>query len=452
MSAEVISKELDYSSPVNNHSTVIYRTIAPQGSSSVTTSITSSVGPTTFIIPPAPFNFAKSRLNFSLLLAAPVANKCNFISGNLISAISRITLYDSATNALWCDISNVHSYANGVVPATTDFTEYATKAIIFGAVPSTVANASLQTVEDISKNNLTVNDTVLNQDLNTMNPFFSRRQLYISAAQTATAIDVSIPLSAFKMSILSSDKLYYVPSNLTMDVYWNAGNNYAFIATAVGDPTTGVDSIESAIALSNISLDVAGEANLAITSKLIETVMSKGLSVPFAYPTVTRQVLASASAHSYQLSITKGYGSRILAFYTIPYNAGATVNAINSHTRGNITQYNTFLNNVPIKRPQGFNCLFSEDYMLANKKYLEGSVVQTNAEYVNAEYLLVDSYCGERPLHTIDQHQVDGLDIGSAPSTWSIQTTLSADTALTYTTVIVGQKILSISSQGSTVM
>jgi hypothetical protein len=452
MSAEVISKELDYSSPVNNHSTVIYRSVAPQGSSSVTTSITSTVGPTTFIIPPAPFNFAKSRLNFTLDLAAGGVGKFNFVSGNLLSAISRITLYDSATNALWCDISNVPYYAAAVVPATTDFVSYSTKAYV-NALATTPAPSRLNTVEDISKSNVLVhNDTGLNADLALENPYFSRRQFYIGATNTRTCIDVSLPLSAFKMSILSSDKLYYCPSNLSMDVYFSANNDYAFLTEDAENPTQNESALATAIAISNLSLNLAGEANLAITSKLIDTVMSKGLSLPFAYPTVTRQTLAGATAHSYQLSITKGYGSRILAFYTVPFNEGADVNARTVHRRGDITFINTLLNNVPIKRPQGFNCLASEDYMLANRNYLYGSVVQTIGEYVNGEYLFIDSYCGERSMHSIDQHQVDGLDIGSAPSTWSIQVAQSVATALNYITVIVGQKILSISSQGSTVM
>jgi len=452
MSAEVISKELDYSSPVNNHSTVIYRSVAPQGSSSVTTSVTSSIGPVTFIIPPAPFNFSKSKINFTLDLAAGGAGNFNYVNGNLLTAIQRITLYDSATNALWCDISNIPSYAGAVIPSTTSFDEYVSKSFKSGAVQVTVANARTVSVEDIVKSNKSTNNqNGINVDIAPENPFFSRRQFYIGAANAKTCIDVSIPLSAFKMSILSSDKLYYTPSNLTMDVYFSANNDYSFLATSATDPTDNVASLGTAIAISNLSLSLAGEANLAITSKLIDTVMTKGLSLPFAYPTVTRQVLAGATSQSYQLSITKGYGSRILAFYTVPYENGA-VNVRNVHYRHDITQYNTFLNNVPIKRPQGFDCLASEDYMLANKALLDKSVIQTLGEYILAEWVHIDAYTGERPMHTVDQHQVDGLDIGSSPATWSIQVSQANATALNYTTVIVGQKILSISSQGSTVM
>lgn len=446
------SPELDSTNIKSNHSQVLYRTIAPQGSNSVTTSITSTVGPTEFIIPPACFRLDKSRLNFSLLLAAPAA-KCNFINGNLLTAISRVTLYDSATNSLWADISNINQYASLVVPAATDFQDYATKCYISGAIPATVANSQLNTIEDISKSNIsTVNDTGDNVDMGPQNPLFSRRQFYISAANTATALDVSIPLSAFKLSSLSSSKLMFCPSNLVLQVYWNANNNYSFIATAVTDPVTGVAPVESAIALSNISLTLANEGNMEIANALINKVMSGGgITLPIAYPTVTRQSISASSSHSYQLSLTRGYGNRILALITGFFSNAAGACYQNVHSRGTLTQYNTFLNNVAVKSQGGFYCLASQDFIIGNREYLEGSVIQTIGEYLNGEWVHIDSYFGEKPLKDVDQHEIDGLDVSTQSSTWQVQATLSAATAYNWTTIIVGQKQLTITNQGSMV-
>jgi hypothetical protein len=448
--SEKISPELDYSPVVSNHSTAVFRNIAPQGSNSVTTSITSTVGPTEFIIPPSCFRLDKSRLNFSMLLTAPAA-KANFLNANTLTAISRITLYDSATNALWADISNVNQYASLVVPAATDFKDYSTKNYL-ATVAQTVANAQLNTIEDISKSNIsTVNDTGDNTDLGPQNPLFSRRQFYIRAVTEALAVDVSIPLSAFKLSVLSSDKLMYCPSNLVLQVYWNANNNYAFVATAVGDPTGGVAAQEAAIALSNISLSLCNEGNLAIVSQVINKVMTSGISLPIAYPTVTRQSIAAASSHSYQLSLTRGYGQRILAVISGFFSNAAGACYINVHSRGTLSQYNTFLNNVAIKSQGGFNALASQDFILGNREYLEGSVIQTIGEYVNGEWVHIDSFFGEKPLKDVNQHEVDGLDVGAQSSTWQVQATLSASTAYNWTSIIIGQKVLSISNQGSMV-
>lgn len=458
MSSEKISSELDYSQVVSNHSTTVYRSVAPQGSSSVTTSVTSTVGPTEFIIPPSVMNLSKSRLNFTITSPAQGAGLFAHINANLLTAISRITVYDSATNALWADISNVHQYASLIVPACTDFKNYATKC--FQTVnPSEVslANAQTKSVEDISKCNLTVGnfcgDGAAASDLALQNFYFSRRQFYNQAtANTASYLDVSIPFSAFKLSVLSSDKQLYNPANLVVQVYWNSLNNYAFTGnTSATDFTTLPASIANAFTLSNISLTLANEGNLAIVSQVINKVMTSGISLPIGYPTVTRQSIAAASAHSYQLSLTKGYGQRILAIVSAPFSAAATANFVNVHGRGTLTTYNTFLNNVPILTPAGFDCTKSQDFIIANREYLEDSVIQTNAEYALGEWVHIDGFFGSKPIKDVDQHEVDGLDVGTQSSTWQVQANLSAATAYNWTSIIVGQKVLTVSNMGSMV-
>jgi hypothetical protein len=462
--SEKISSELDYSPVVSNHSTVLFRSVAPQGSNSVTSSITSSVGPTEFIIPPSCFRLDKSRLNFTLTLASPGGTFSNVINANTLTAISRITLYDSATNALWCDISNVNQYASLVVPACTDFKHYSTKSFNSTTpVTDTDANIALATtasrlvtVEDISKsnlaagaaNNLAGDGTVMSNQ----NPFFSRRQFYFGATtDQANALDVSIPLSAFKLSVLSSDKLMYCPSNLVLQVYWAPNNNYAFKATTVGtNPANNDASLTTAVAISNISLTLANEGNLAIVSQVINKVMTSGISLPIAYPTVTTFSSSdNATAHSYQLSLTRGYGNRILALLTAPFTR-STVSENNVHKRGGLTQYNTFLNNVAIKSQAGFSIASSADFIVANREYLEDSVIQSLGEYIAGEWVHIDSFFGEKPIKDVNQHEVDGLDVGAQSSTWQIQATSTAS-SYNWCSIIIGQKQLSVSNQGSMV-
>jgi hypothetical protein len=457
MSSEKISPELDYSPVVSNHSTTVYRSVAPQGSNSVTTSITSTVGPTEFVIPPSVMNLSKSRLNFTITVPAQGANNIAHINANLLTAISRITLYDSATNALWCDISNVNQYASLLVPACTDFKDYSTKSF-WTANPSetSLANARTKTVEDISKSNLTVGNFggngVAASDLALQNFYFSRRQYYNQAtAATACYLDVSIPFSAFKMSVLSSDKQLYNPANVVLQIYWNALNNYASVGTAVTNPSTGAGSVDTAFTLSNISLTLANEGNLAIVSQVINKVMTSGISLPIAYPTVTRQSITNATAHSYQLSLTRGYGQRILAIVTAPFSATAGANNANVHIRGTLTTYNTFLNNVPILTPAGFDASLNQDFIIANREYLEGSVIQTNAEYALGEWLHIDGFFGAKPIKDVNQHEIDGLDVGTQSSTWQIQATTSAAADFNWVSLIVGQKVLTVSNMGSMV-
>jgi hypothetical protein len=106
------------------------------------------------------------------------------------------------------------------------------------------------------------------------------------------------------------------------------------------------------------------------------------------------------------------------------------------------------LNGVAIKYPAGFDCSKSQDYTLANKEYLKRSVIQTAGEYLLSNWGHYDVWIGEKPLCEVDPTVVDGLDISSQNSTWSIQATLSTASTATFVNVLVGQKVMSLTSAG----
>ena len=250
---------------------------------------------------------------------------------------------------------------------------------------------------------------------------------------------------------LPLNKNLFNPANLVLQVYWNATDNFLWKGDSATDPSSAPLSVEGAF-INNVALQLANEQNLSIISKITQQVMSSGISVPIAYPTTTRQAISSSTAHSYQLNLTKGYGQRILALITAPFSVGSvTLNARNSHIRGTLTTYNTFMNNVATKYQGGYDCTLGQDFFYGNREYLEGSTIQTIGEYINNEWLHIDSYFGERSLHEIDQTEIDGYDVGATASAWQIQANLSATATATWITAIIGQKMLTLSSQGSMV-
>ena len=99
--------------------------------------------------------------------------------------------------------------------------------------------------------------------------------------------------------------------------------------------------------------------------------MTSGISLPIAYPTVTRQTIGAVSSHSYQLSLTRGYGNRILAVITAPFHTTTSLNTANVHSRSTLSTYNTFLNNVAIKAQSGFDATKSGDFIIGNREYLD---------------------------------------------------------------------------------
>lgn len=449
---EKISDELNYSPVVSNHSTVIFRSVAPQGSASVTPLATASYGPSTFLIPPTVFNPAKSRLNFQLNVAAG-GTYYNYLQGNTLSIISRIVLYDGATNAVWCDLSNLDKYGNMISGAATPLSEFLTKSYASGQ-GGVVATANKIPVADIEKSNVaTANDTGANVDLGPENAYLGQRTFYIGGSNAVAALNVSIPFSAFKFTALATTKNIYCPSNLIMDVYWSPVQNFAFKADSLTDPTSNATACGT-VSISGLQVQLATEGNLSIVSQTISKVMSGGgLSLPIGYPTVTKQVPGSTTAPSYQIQLVRGYGERILfiatSFFT---NIGSNNTAqVHSNNGDVLTRYNTFINNVALKYPNGFDTSLGQDWLFNNRQFHEKSAVQTFGEWKNGYYLHIDSFFGEKPLCEVDQHEVDGLDVSAQSSTWQIQATTTG-TPYDWYTVIVGQKTLSLSNMGSQII
>lgn len=461
---EQISNELKYAPVVNNHSTTAFRKISPQGvSTAIALSSASSIGPTEFIIPPSVWNPSKSRLNFQLELPDPGATVAvNWVDANLLSTISRVVLYDSNTNAVWLDCSNFEKYAALVVPAATSYDEFKTKqgfwqsSTYFQKMCITSAVSAPFPMEDISKSNSLVNVTPLNTaaaSSSAFNSYEGRRYLIPGTDSEKSYLDISLPFSAFKLTALALDKQLYNPANLVLQIYWNATDNFAWSSGSVSDPSAAtVSSIGATAYINNVSIQLANEQNLTIISKIQQQVMSSGISIPIAYPTTTRQAIASSTAHSYQLNLTKGYGQRILALVTGGFQVASTaLNARNSHIRGTISNYNTFMNNIAEKYANGYDCTLGQDYFFGNREYLEKSTIQNAAEYAVAEWVHISSYFGEKPLHEVDQTEIDGYDVGSSASAWQLQATLSTAGVATWVTAIIGQKMLTLSSQGSMV-
>jgi hypothetical protein len=405
-------------------------------------------------------NFAQSRLHFTLTLAA-LASKMNIVHANLLETISRITVYDSNSNAILADVSNFNSYSSIMNPLGTKFEDFVFKTSDSGeTLKTSTTDAGIYPFEDIGRfkhldiaaseaggNSLGDGTTLLNA----INPLFSQRNFYKgSVVNTASVLDVSIPLSCFKQTILSVDKQLYFPGNIVVQIYWAPNDAYAFVATDSASPQTGAASLSTAINITNIRLDLAVEQNLNIINQVVNMVKSEGLTMNIPYPSVVRTNITSQSVHSYSLQLTRAYGNKILAIINSPLYGGSDINLIGGRQVGNITQYNSFLNNVAIKSPAGFTVAQGQDFF-GNRTYLKGSVIQSVPEYRVQNYCLIDSWFGEKSFTDLDASQVDGLDVGSTNSTYNLQATMSASSSYNWITIIIGQKQLTVNSMGSSV-
>jgi hypothetical protein len=471
---EVFDESIQYQPQISNHPTPVYRTLTPQGSNNVNLSTTSVVGPVDIVVPPAVINYSKSRLSFLLTLPQPAqeplgTNRLSWVNANLGNLFSRIALTDSLTGATICDVSNFDFYINLVSGAGTSVQDLLTKA----SGPATggfrpVATSQLLPVEEIGKvQGVTVADNYIGSAALTnasFTQFNGKRQFYIGTITTNTDnsgvgdiyLQVSIPLSAFKMSFFSVDKNIYTPTNWNLSLYFNPISSFCFCATAnntaAGNTNYSFNAGAVVPLISGISLITCGEGNLALSSQIINKVMTQGLSMPFSYPTVSRFVASASSSHAVNLMLSRAYGSRILAIITAGYES--VVNNTKIRRRDDWVQYNTFLNSIPILRAEGFNVLRGEDYTIANRHFLNDSAVQTSGEYAQSEYLHIDSWVGQIPLYEMDKKQtmVDGLDVSAQNSTWSLTGTTTTNRTFNWTSIVCGQKVINLSNQGATVI
>lgn len=455
---ENISKELNYSPVVNNHSSLVYRYVSPQGGGDVTTNLSADVGPTEFIIPPSCWIPELTKLNFQINVPAATSALYNYVNANTLTSISRITMYDTATSNVLMDVSNFEKYASLVSSPATSLDDFITKANFSGAIGTTDATSQVSPVEDISKSISTTNNGPTAQTLGTSNPYFSRRQFFTGVIGTAglaagpVVIDVSIPFTALKLTALASDKVWYSPSSLVLQIYWAGNSKYAFQSDSATDPSSNAAALRAAITIKRPQIVLANEGNLAIVSQVINKVMSGGgIQLPIAYPTVVQTTSSGGASQSFQYQLTRGYGNRILALMTSAFSATTTNNLANSHPRVVTTYYNTFLNNVAIRSPNGFignssGAGVATDFTLANYPYLKGSVLQNNNDFI-VEWEHIDGFFGNKSLKDVDQHQVDGLDVTAQSSTWQIQASVT-DASYRWFTVIVGQKTMSLTAQG----
>lgn len=459
---EIMSEELNYASKVSTHSQPLYRKLAPQG---VGTDITLSTSGTTlveFVLPPSVMNLSKCRLNFDLAIPL-TTSKYNVVDANTLTMLSRVVVYDSNTGNTLLDCSNFEKFATLVAPAATSYDDFKTKASAWTASASaqvltaTTATSQLYAVEDIQKCNSLVNVSPLNvaaAGTSGYNSFEGRRYLFFGGVGTKSDLSCSIPFDAFKFTALALNRMVYSPSNLIVQLYFSPTSSFAWTGGSATDPTDTPTAVSASTKINNVALELYTEGNLEVAKSVVDAVMSSGISIPIPYPTIIRQTLASGSFQSYNINLSSAYGKRILAIINSLFsiNSVGTLNAVNSHSSKvasyTISTYNSFMNSVPILYNAGFDVKLNEDWKYGNKHLLEGSAIQNNQEYANNEWHHTDSFMPPKPLWSVDPTLVDGYDVSSIASTYSIQYNLSDAAAAIGISCIIGQKVCSFTNNG----
>jgi hypothetical protein len=435
---QIVSPQLDYASKVFNHPSPLYVKITPQsGTTSPVLSLNSVGSLSEFQIPAKCINLSNSYLSFNLNFPTGGTSNFTFLQANLGATINRIVLSTVGSNVVLADISNVGNYLEAVSSHSTKLSDILAKSSGAGLVFDTDATTSLTTcqrtpVEDIVRSNTANNYigqiyTGTGGGDDTGVAYTSVKHLYTSAsANTVTAISVRLPLSAFRNSIMAIDKdLYFAGETLNLAIYWEAVQKYAFIGTSASNPSTGQAVFPTVATMDSLALYVSCEQNIAITSGIVERVMKQGLTMPIPLVWSSKQAIATSTAHSITLNITRSHGNKLLFVAWAPYHTTETSNTCKAHTTYLHSTYQTLLNQVPILNNAGHDVTKGEHYY-ANKENLADSGIQNLISY-NNNFTHFDNFTGmSLPSLGDNLTTYNGIDLTQETQQWQLNATTSS--------------------------
>ena len=467
------SPDITYTEQIGNHSSPLFVKLNPINNvQTFAPSLTSVYGPIEVLIPAKCLSLSKSKISWDLTIPAQGVNNFAWLQANALCQLDRVTLTSQNTNQVLADIPNLNRYASMLSPVMTTQDQLQNKASPFtsglGAntvVPTTVttlATAQNTPVEDVSKSNAGANPDGNNIDYGT--PFGnSIRKLFVSsAANTANYISFELDLNSFQASIFDIDKLlYFSGEQLLLSLYFAPVNRYAWLGQLATNPTNNAGAAVGAWSVTNLAMYLYTEQNLDVSTALVEKVMrGGGLKVPFPYPFIQRQSVASGSWAITQ-QLTRGFGSKLLFVAFSVFNPTETSATAQDHSvqhlltaaGGNysVLSYNTLIDNIPILTNNNISITgggtVSGEQWLYNKKHLTGSAINSIINY-NVDFAHIDSFVSD-PLCKFDFTTIDGLDL-DAMHQYSIAAygTAGANVSHNVYIVFVCQKTLNFGASG----
>jgi hypothetical protein len=480
MASVITDRSIDYTAKASNHSSPMYLKVSPINNvQSITTSITSTVGPYEFVIPSKCINLSKCKLAFDASVPAQGASNYAWVNANMLSMLDRVVLTTSNSNQTLCDIPNFNRYTQIVSPVFCSQTELQNKANPYfqnslTAIPTLSTSAALG--QQTPLENLSIANSGANPDgtagSNDMGRPFGNalRKLFVTTAtNTANNFSVEMDLSSIYATIFDVDKLlYFGGENLILSLYFAPNNRYSWYGTSATNPSTGAAVLASALTISNPYLYLYTEQNLDIIQGLTSKVMTSGLSMPFPFVFVQRNTATSGS-WAITNNMSRGYGSRLLCALTSIFNPTETNNLSGDHSINELIRsggtggvytslaYNTLLDQIPILTQNNVAVMgagiAAGEQFLVNKNKLTDSAVNSILNY-NIDFVHIDSFVDQSvPLCKADFSVVDGLPLDSN-HTYTFVSYGVSTSSVTHNvyTCFVAQKTLNISAQGIQVL
>jgi hypothetical protein len=376
-----------------------------------------------FELPARVMNFSRSVLRYtSTPQAGANTYDRNWMFADVMSHIRQIQVYTRGGTYL-CDINNVDKMSSVTLKAETKLEDSEVVDVgtagelddTFGATRSTELNVTTETqtaatTPDVNTFGGYVGDLVTsvsdygnpryggeNATTNAHEPKYLKSG--VGQAQTPV-MNMNVPLSKFKNSILSIDKDFFFNEVVLLKITWNDIQSFGFSSEDSFDPSAGtlrdlVINAGNGVVLSNLALYLAIEHNPVITTGLIQTVMAGQFvtNIPYVY-----QFKHSGNATTSQnitLRLNRAHGKFLKKIYHILYDpteASATRYLHSNLGRDIVTRYHTEVDNV---RRQEFDVTIADnDDWVIHKDALKGTLLNRMETY-RYNWFILDKFDDE---------------------------------------------------------
>ncbi len=455
------SSELDYKPKIIEHSTYRYNRLVPITNGQQVILSAASTTETTFEIPTKVLNFARTRLEFTMHVAAAAANQANIFHAVGFPMIDRLSLY-TRNGVFLVDVNSFNTVYNMILPYTTSEKELLEKPVcepIAGAIGA--PSNSLSTGIQVSNANGTANTQQLDNAgvrgnwyvVNDTHGFCGSREIrYLmnnsGGADPGTAVanlvQYRVDFGDLAHTLFAMDKSLYFGEILVLRVQWAPTTKVGARFVAAGHPGAANNVvIPTAVTLFGLQVQLAVEANLQVAQSVIAHTAQNGMRLLVPYIYTNKYSHGGGGFLSVQQRLNRGHGRSLLKVYHALFaNNEAGLTAFQHSNLGGAF-INSFYSSLDNDRLQELNidCTDDQDW-----KYLrelsKGSTIRDIREYY-FNWVWIDDWTGKP---TIDWRMTDSADCGlplANERLWSIQEQLNNAPYQAYT-IYVTQKVLTI--------
>ena len=348
-----------------------------------------------FDIPAKVLNFYESSLSFQAAFTAAPANRYNFIYGDLIAPISEAHLYTTGGFDI-CRVNHVERYTKIVSKAEVKKDD----AEFYGA------NGSFHTVTGTDL----VNPRYGAVKMPDVKSIYEPRYYRIGTVANATVIQVEIPLSVIRNTILATNKNYFFNEVIQLRFKFNGRDSWGSVAgdgtvPEFDDPTTNTAALPGDITITNLRLNLALETNPLIYMPMIKEVQTgtKVLTIPYVHSFM--QPIPAGTFQTVTVRLSGTHGNYLKKIYHSVFNnaeAGLTRYLNTNEDGANVVSYYTELDSTRLQESD-IVCANNDDWR-AVRPFVKGTLADDFGVYRYNWFALTkfDHVDEDTSVHTFD--------------------------------------------------